>query len=258
MFQLTTPTTVRLTNLVCRTEKAGKADVPAISLRLKLEGVENSMLDLISPTARATFYAPVPGQDELPGVAPVTPILRSKDIKHWSPEEICFNGWKVFIDHGIDEADPISLDKCKVDAFTVDLYEGGRVDMEFKVSTSDIDSEGVGVLWASQKQTFPVTIVAPELPAKGATEATGAEIDGTTGHPGAAEGQGSLLDGDAMTPERALADSVGTGPDDDDDDDGSGHTDDGAAEQAELEAGMAASIAAAGVKPKRAPRAKAH
>jgi hypothetical protein len=46
--------------------------------------------------------------------------------------------------------------------------------------------------------------------------------------------------------------------DPDPDDDGSGHTDSGADEQAQLEAGMRASRAAAGVTPKRQARAKVH
>ena len=251
-FELKTPTNVRLTNLVCRVEAAGKKkDVPAVTLRLKLEGVENTFLDMLSPTIRLTAYAPVEGQEQLPGMPIVTPVLRSKDWKQWKPEELCYQGWKVHIDHGIDESDPIRMDKSKIDGFECDFYEGGRVDIEFKVSTSDIDSDGVGVLWASQKQVFPVTIIAPELPAGDRTEATGAEIDGTVGHPGAAaaDGQGSLLDADALTPESALAGSLGDpdGQELDPDDDAGDHdapadTEGGATDAAEFEAGAAAAV----------------
>lgn len=267
MFQLLTPATVRLTSLTCRTEAAGqRKDVPAITLRLKMESVDNELLDLLSPTARTTLYAAVEGQDPLPGMPPTTPVLRSKDIKHWSPEELVLNGWKVTIDHGIDDTSAIAMGKCKIDGFTADLFDGGHIDLEFRVSTSDIDSEGVGILWASQKQTFPITILAPELPKRGATEATGAEIDGTKGHPGAADsGQGSLpLDDQAQTPEGALASSLGGGDNDPDDPvSEGGTTDTGAAEQAELEAGMAQSLASAGVTPKggrrgRKPGAEVH
>ncbi|MFN7610956.1 MAG: hypothetical protein ACK5QX_08485, partial [bacterium] len=80
-------------------------------------------------------------------------------------------------------------------------------------------------------------------------------------HPGAAEGQGSLLDPDADGEPRddglgTFADDMGGDPEPDDD--GSGHTDSGADEQAQLEAGMRESLAAAGVKPKRQARAKVH
>ena len=247
MFQLKTATIVRLVHLTCRTEAAGKKkDVPAVTLRLKLEGVENTILDQLSPTFRHTAYAPIEGQPTLPDVPETTPILRSKDLKRWAPEELAFHGWKVLIDHGIDETDPIRMDKTKIDGFAVDLYEGGRVDVEFRVSTSDIDSEGVGILWAQQKQQFPVTIIAPELPANGGTEATGAAIDGTKAafnkdHPGfdfdaenggqrqgdddGADSEGGATD---ATPEGAFAAAVAT--------------ETGAAEQAEIEAGMTASV----------------
>ena len=147
----------------------------------------------------------------------------------------------------------------RVDAMFPSLR--GHIDLEFRVSTSDIDSEGVGILWASQKQTFPITVIAPELPKKGErTEATGAEVDGTVGHPGAADAnQGSQLDDGAVTPIDALAASVGAdagGPDDDPDSEG-GHPDAGAAEQAEVEAGMRDSITAAGLRPRRGA-AKVH
>lgn len=221
MFELKTPTTVRLVHLTCRVESAGKKkDVPAITLKLKLEGVPNEMLDLLSPTIRATTYAPVEGQEQLPGMPIATPILRSKDLKRWAPEEIALHGWKVLIEHGIDEADPIRMDKAKVDGFVCDLHEGGRVDIEFRVSTSDIDSEGVGILWAQQKQRFPVTILAPELPADGGTEATGAEIDGTTAafrrdHPDAVDDrtQGLDFDGEGADPEDDDGEGEGDTPD---------------------------------------------
>ena len=178
-------------------------------------------------------------------------------------------GGSSYVLHVGHAAEAIAMGKCKIDGFTADLYDGGHIDLEFRVSTSDIDSEGVGILWASQKQTFPVVVLAPEIPKKGDnTEATGAEIDGTKGHPGAADAnQGSLLDDQAQTPEGALAASLGADPGEGDpdefsDDEGSS-TDAGAAEQAELEAGMAQSIAAAGVAPKgvrrgRKPGAEVH
>lgn len=257
MFELKTTTECELTSFTGRTQKSGKEDVPAVSFRLRITNAQNTMLDMLSPTMRLMAYAPVEGQEQLPGVELTTPVLRSPDLKTWK-SDVVHEGWKVFLARGIGDGDGLQMESCKVDEFAFDLHNGGHVDCEFRVSTADLDEEGAGMLWGRQKRKVFVQVHAPELPAKGATEATGAEIDGTTGHPGAAEGQGSLLDGDAMTPERALADSVGTGPDDDPEDDGSGHTDDGAAEQAELEAGITSSMNAAGLKPKRAPRAKAH
>jgi hypothetical protein len=256
LFQLTTETETELTTFVGRTQKAGKEDVPAVTFRLKLSSVHNGILDLFSPTIRATAYKAVEGQEDLPGVEAATPILRSKDLKHWAPETR-LEGWTVTMARGRNDDTALVMGACKLDDFRFDLEEGGHVDIDFRVSTADVDEAGAGMLWGRQKRLVFVRIEAPELPAAGATEATGAQIDGTRGHPGAAEGQTSLLDGDAMTPERALA---GADPEDehipgqDDEDDGAA-PDTGADEQAELEAGMSQAVASAGLKPRRS-RAK--
>jgi hypothetical protein len=96
------------------------------------------------------------------------------------------------------------------------------------------------MLWGRQKRRVFVQIHAPEMPKPGATEATGAQIDGTVGHPGAT-GQGSLPLGDedgGETGEGGTGDGDGLGGFDDDmargtgdpdagdpDDDGSAHPD---------------------------------
>lgn len=247
MFQLLTETECELTTFVGRTQKSGPEDVPAVSFRLLFKSARNELLDLFSPTIRQTAYAPVEGQDQLPGVEPSTPILRSKDLKHWAPETR-LEGWSVSLARGRSEATALQMGSCKIDDFKFDFHDGGYVDFDCRVSTADVDEEGAGMLWGRQKRKVFVRIVAPELPATGTTEATGAEIDGTKGHPGAAAaGQGSLLDTDASSEPRD--DGLGTFADDMGGDTSLG--DDGAAEQAELEAGMRESIAAAGVRPKR-------
>ena len=267
MFALKTITECELTAFTGHTRKEGKDDIPAVSIRLRIKGVPNEELDKFSSTLRPTIYMAVPGQEDLPGMPPSTPLLRSKDVTHL-PTEFRYEGWKVWIARGMND-DALHMEQCKVDAFSFDFYEGGKMDYEFRISTADLDEEGAGMLWGRQKRKVFVRIEAPELPAAGErTEATGAEIDGTKGHPGAADAnQGSLLDDQAQTPEGALAASLGADPGEGDpdefsDDEGSS-TDAGAAEQAELEAGMAQSIAAAGVAPKgvrrgRKPGAEVH
>lgn len=263
MFELKTITECELTSFVGRTQREGKDDIPAVSFRLALAGVSNTMLDMFSETLRPAIYQAVPGQEDLPGVDPSTPLLRSKDVTHLSPE-FRYEGWKVWVARGLDD-DALHMERVKVDDFKFSFYEGGKMDFDFRLSTADVDEEGAGMLWGRQKRKVFVRIEAPELPAAGErTEATGAEIDGTKGHPGAAAaGQGSLLDEGAMTPEGALASSLGADTDPDDPDSEGGTTDTGAAEQAELEAGMAQSLASAGVTPKggrrgRKPGAEVH
>lgn len=253
LFNLKPDTECELTTFVGRTQKAGKDDVPAVSFRLKLTSVRNEMLDLFSPTMRLTVYAPVEGEEQLPGVELVTPVLRSKDLKHWAPET-CLEGWRVIIARGITEESALQMGSCKVDDFRFDFFEGGHMDVDFRVSTADVDEEGAGMLWGRQKRKVFVTITQPEAPAKaidGSAEAFKAD------HPGAADGQGDLLDGGQEAGE-AFAGAHG-GPGDDDGADSEGGTtdaDSGAAEQAEIEAGMRESLAAAGLREKPARRSR--
>lgn len=217
LFNLKPDTECELTSFVGRTQKAGKEDVPAVSFRLKLSSVGNALLDLFSPTMRLTVYAPVEGQEQLPGVELVTPVLRSKDLKHWAPET-CLEGWSVIVARGITEETALQMGTCKVDDFRFDFFEGGHMDVDFRVSTGDIDEEGAGMLWGRQKRKVFVTVTPPEAPAPA--------IDGSTeaferDHPGGGA-QADLLDdsdaGDAF--------AAAHGPDDPEGPDGDGDTPD--------------------------------
>jgi hypothetical protein len=218
LFHLNHDTECELTTFVGRTQKSGKDDVPAVSFRLKLASVRNELLDLFSPTMRLTVYAPVEGQEQLPGVEVTTPILRSKDLKHWAPET-CLEGWTVVVARGITEDSALQMGSCKIDDFRFDFFEGGHMDVDFRVSTADVDEAGAGMLWGRQKRKVFVTVTPPEAPPKA--------IDGSTeafkkDHPGAADGQADLLDteaGDAFSAEHGGPDEEHT------DDDGSGHPD---------------------------------
>lgn len=260
MFELTTTTECELTQFTGRTQKSGRDDVPAVSFRLKITNAKNTMLDMLSKTIRETVYAPIEGQEQLPDVEVTTPVLRCPDMKTWK-SEVVHEGWKLFIARGVnDEATGLQMEKCKLDEFTFDLYQGGHLDCEFRVSTADVDEEGAGMLWGRQKRKVFVQVHAPELPAAGATEATGAEIDGTTAafeadHPDATDlfaagaGDGGE-DGQEDDETRSSAGDSNHAADD-----SAAGTDDGADEQAAIEAGMAESVKAASLKPKRRGRA---
>lgn len=265
MFNLPNNTECTLTSFVGRTQKSGPDDVPAVTFRLKMESVTNAMLDLFSPTMRLTVYAPVEGQDQLPGVEPVTPVLRSKDLKHWAPETL-LEGWSVIVARGIDDDSALQMGKCKVDDFRFDFYQGGHMDVDFRVSTGDIGEDGAGMLWGRQKRKVFVMISSPAIQ-------SGPVIDGSVDafradHPEAdlfAEPDPVAQDAGEMFAEQHGQDGeCGTGAGDSDDagtDSEGGETDitRGEAwpgEAAELEAGMAASMAAAGLAPKAERRTR--
>lgn len=193
-----------------RTEKHGDEEVPAVTLGFEIVAA-NTALDLVCPGLRHALYKAVEGQEQLPGVEPATPVLRSNVIdivKLTTAHE----GWRLLIDDGIDETAPMEFAAGKIDKFTVEPKQGGSVIERFKYGTSDVDAERLGKLGMHNGQSVWIKVLKPEKPAAGATEATGAEIDGTVGHPGAAAaGQGSLLDDGADTGE---GDGLGSFADD--------------------------------------------
>lgn len=197
-FELLTTTAATLKTLTPRTEKHGDDDVSAVSLGLSITG-PNTLLDALQPGLRDALYRAVEDQEQLPGVEPATPLLRSAGIESVKLTAK-FEGWTMRIDARADEDDPITLGGCKVDRFAVEPSQGGTVDLTFRVGTSDIDESEAGWLFGHLSQELWITLTAPPK--------TDTSIDGTVGHPGAADGQGSLIDSEE-TPEKALADSIG-------------------------------------------------
>ncbi len=261
LFELPETTECTLTTFTGRTEKRGPEDVPAVSFRLKLAGTSNMLLDRFSRTIRHTVYKAVEGQEQLPGMeGDITPLLQSKDLTEWAPDT-CLEGWTVMLARGIADSSGLQMGSCKVDDFRFTFFEGGRMDVDFRVGTADVDESGAGMLWGRQKRKVFVIIRAPEMPEK----ADGATIDGTTGHPGLAASQaaeaerqaGDLFaethgDGEASDQHagdfgQADDDSAGpgTGSSDDAGDgaaDSEGGETDAAGDVAEFEAGAKAAI----------------
>lgn len=202
-FELLTTTAATLKTLTPRTEKHGDDDVSAVSLGLSITG-PNTLLDLLQPGLRDALYRAVDDQEQLPGVEPATPLLRSAGIESvkLTPK---FEGWTLRIDARADEDDPIVLGSCKCDKFVVEPKQGGSIELTFRVGTSDIDESEAGWLFGHLSQELWITLTAPP-------KTEGEPIDGTRG-PGA--GGGELFDGpddedegddgEGDTPEKALA-----------------------------------------------------
>lgn len=244
LFNLPTNTECELTTFVGRTQKSGPDDVPAVTFRLKLSGVSNALLDLFSKTIRHTIYKAVEGQEQLPGVEDTTPLLQSKDLVHWAPET-CLEGWQVFVARGISDGGALQMGTCKIDNFRFDFFEGGRMDVDFRVSTADVDEEGAGMLWGRQKRKVFVMINAPEMhePAiDGSVEAFKRDHPEAGDEPDAGDLFAEQHAGDFGT-----ADDGGDGGDEGGADSEGGETDSGAAE---FEAGMQKALDSAGVAPR--------
>lgn len=185
MFELLTPTAAVLRSVTPRTERHGDDDVFAVSLGLTITG-PNTILDALQPGLRDMIYKAVEGQEQLPGVEPSTPLLRTRGVESINLAAR-FDGWTLRIDAGIDESNPIALGGAKVDRFSVEPSEGGTVALSFRVGSSDIDAEEAGWICAHLKQEITITLKAPERPSDA--------IDGTVGHPGLAAMQDGQAEG---------------------------------------------------------------
>jgi hypothetical protein len=258
-FDLPELSRLKLTKATPRKEKHGKELVQAISLRVEWWPTDNAAVNLLHENLQDLLWWVPPeaaAQAGLDGVPAIKKHRRVPTLQMPLKVEAAFSGYTLQIEHGIDDSTALELYSASLDKFEVEAKEGGSVVVRWSMASNKaITPQLVGALCGLEGGEIIATLTPPE---PGTTEATGAEIDGTKGHPGAAEGQGSLLDTD--TPEGALAAAVGgdAGPEDQQDPDDSGEgssPDSGAAEQAELEAGMRESLAAAGVKPKRGARA---
>jgi hypothetical protein len=162
MFQLTTPTEVKLASFSVRTEKHGDDDVLAFSAGLKYVG-PNTFLDALAPGLRESLYSAVEGQEQLPGVEPSTPLLRCKKIEQIALD-LCFEGWTLEVEHGIDE--PMKIGGVKVDKFKVTPYEGGSCEVAWRIGSNDVDETELGQLAGKLTQMIMVRLLAPEKPAE--------------------------------------------------------------------------------------------
>lgn len=160
-FVIPTSTAAKLNSLTPRIERHGEDCVPAVTLGLTLTG-PNTLLDLLQPGLRDVLYKAVEGQEVLPGVEHATPLLRTRAlerIKLKMPEML---GWQLVIEHGIGDDSAIDLHDCKVDKFSCEPFEGGSVELSFRVSTSDVDETYMGHLAMKLGQEVQIQLHAPE------------------------------------------------------------------------------------------------
>lgn len=159
MFQILAFTEAHLATVTTRVEKHGDDDKPAVSLGLEITA-GNSILDLIDPTLRPTFYK-VPDTKALPGIDEALTVLRCNSVdrvllptKH--------EGWTLAVDDGVDDTKPMVFGGVKCDKFSVEPKQGGTVTLRFRVGTSDLDAARSGMLSMHVGQQIWVTLIAPK------------------------------------------------------------------------------------------------
>lgn len=267
MFQLSTFTEALVTSVTNRVEKHGDDEKKAVTLGLEITA-SNTLLDLIDPSLRHSLYrAKDDAEPELPEMERTTPVLRSNSFETHKLTT-AYEGWTLAVDDGIDETQPMVFGGTKVDKFQVEAKQGGSIVLRFRAGTSDVDAEKLGKLAMHNGEAIWITLKAPEKKA-GGTEATGADIDGTKGHPGVSaedlfagagdvdpgdddgDDDGEVSNPDAEAAGDALSEAEAKGENWPFPKDGAQP----ASDAAEFEAGAAQAIAAAGVTEKgRRPR----
>jgi hypothetical protein len=148
-----------LAALVNRQEHHGDDVVSAVTLKLEIND-SNTVLDALDPTLRQALYSAVPNEEQLPGVEPTTPLLRSTCIERVVLSQK-FEGWTLAIDHGIDDDSQIKLGLCKLSKFSVHPSQGGSVKLVFNASSNDIDPAENGILFGKLGQELNITLTAP-------------------------------------------------------------------------------------------------
>lgn len=192
MFQLTTPTEVKLTAVTARVENHGDDKVPAISLSFHYNG-PNTFLDLIDKTLLPRFYD-FPESKEIPGVNPMRTVLATRSIDKIKLRNAC-EEMVMLVEHGIgdtpDSVTSIKAGDCKVSNFRdFDPHDGGTIDITFTVGTNDVNQKDAGTLWSINGKTVRLTIRELEdSERKKKAEQKPPVIDGTVGHPAAKKGK---------------------------------------------------------------------
>lgn len=163
MFQLLTFTEAHVASVTNRVERHGEDEKPAVSIGLELTAA-NTILDQIDHKLREALYKAVEGQDQLPGVAEATPVLRCNSIDRVTLPT-AHEGWTLQVDDGIDETQPMVFGGVKVDKMSVEPKQGGSIVLRLRCGTSDISAETLGKLGMHNGQSIWITLTAPAKPA---------------------------------------------------------------------------------------------
>lgn len=180
MFELKSPTTVRLKHASARKQHHGEALVLALDLRL-VWTTNNRNLDGPFPGLRDALFAALPvgaeepddDQTEMDLPVSETPFVRLAKLKYPVKWEDELTGYTVRQDYGLGGKSDKVLNVCVLKNFAVTPVEGGSVEIEYTVSSAaDIDGEMVGAFMALIQQDIVITQLAPAAVQDGLIDAS--------------------------------------------------------------------------------------
>lgn len=185
----------KLVKVTPRKEKFGKRQrVPAVTLKLRLEGQAHELLPLIDPTLHPALYWKPPeveAQQQIAGMDKPAVDLRAPSMEMPIHLKHALSGYTVTAEVGM--GDELELYECVLEKFAVEAKDKGVAAVEWNVrSNKEITAELLGALCVREGDNLVVTTAAAPAPAS-----DGPLIDGSKGHPGMADAAKAQAERDA-------------------------------------------------------------
>lgn len=199
MFELLTPTTVRLNNVQSRKEHHGEDLVAAIDLSLTW-ATNNRALAMVHPDLRASLYCDMRTPAERAQVEMDLPVdelpnIRFTKLTYPLKLETEQSGMTLRVDYGLGDGSDLILMQCKLSKIRITPIEGGSTEIKWSLSSaSDIDERITGKLSMLQQQDIVITLLQPAVEGSDA-------VDGNPegfGFPFAADGDDALSEEDVF------------------------------------------------------------
>lgn len=166
MFEIETPTQLRLTNINPRMEKHGAEDVPAVDINFILDAPNDvlSYFDGALLNALYTVHEDTAAQEEIDGIDPVShlPNLRFPKMApiKWDWKG---SGYTLVVDYGLGAKSNLELENVEVGKVLIDCKEGGTVELKFQCQcVAGLTERIIGKLALMIGQEVSIELHAPE------------------------------------------------------------------------------------------------
>jgi hypothetical protein len=156
MFKITEFTEALLESLSSKPDKDGK---PGVSLGIAMQ-VDNEVLDSIDPTLAPQLFKHNSTQP-LPGVRDALTVVACNSVER-TLLTTKHEGWTLKVDDGIDESKPLTFGSCKLNKFSVEAHQGGKVTLRYNAWTTDIDAARFGMLGMHVDQAIWIMATPPK------------------------------------------------------------------------------------------------
>jgi hypothetical protein len=209
MFQLETPTRVKMRQVADKAIKVGQKDTKPAVILTTVARLPNAALDMFDPALRALLYskaavsekvrkqAAIEGVDEVSDTPALTPTGANLATLSWGQEQ---SGCTMAIDYGLgDERSNIVLRDGTAKGFKITLEDGGAIKVvhHFHAPVDTLSAEQLGKLHLMHQRDVKVTLVVPKVEQQ--------DLDDDAGDGAKAPPSSGRKGGSTVTPIQALA-----------------------------------------------------